>query len=656
MEAIIVDKNNFTNKLSEIFEDDSRIIDSKDESSYQVSTKISSLLSHVASKETKIFINIEGNYDNGARLNQKGVEILLWLRFKYKITNPVVMYSFQSNKDLLYYKPEHVIIDSEGCYYIRLPYDFTKLKELKLADVRDIIRLKKFVKHYFNIEEHRHSEANWWGAYRLYNIYNKLFSDKFNIEIFENKKNTLSTIVAEFVYSKNDEDLYNLKRQYLKNIEFYRNQIQKMNPVILYIDDKAEFGWSIILKKLLKIEKPQNFISIVPDKKENLEQQIISTIQNYPPSVVLLDLRLFDEKDSYSDILNYSGAKILKKIKEDYLYLPIIMFTASNKAYNMKKLIQLGSEAMWTKEGIDEGIDNKRTVVSVLEFLQLIYGSIIKFKYPIEKKFYETDINLSKLEKYFNRLNINKLKENNILKKWLGYNYIFTDTNIWIETGEITSYYSSLYILFRISSIEGTTFQIIDDVLLEIMKFSKKHVSKKEEINKILASRFALEKIWNWYNYKKKLIGSAAIENYKAKMTLETSEIIEHSDIVFKTDKWYSKISELLGYKSKELSISKTKISHTENKVKVKSKIETVDNKHKGDLHADDTFLTIIPQLLKEGKSVLLITNDKKFIHDKLNPSINILEKDIKEKFEFINGSELVQNLLQSINFLTNQE
>jgi len=130
-----------------------------------------------------IFINIEGHFSNSKRQEQKGIEILLWLRCKHKISNPVILYSFQSNHDLLKQKPEQLIINSEGCYYFQLPYNFSKIKNHSLRGVTDWKGIKKFLKTDDSIELFRHQEANWWGVKQLCEIYRAMdYNLNFDIE------------------------------------------------------------------------------------------------------------------------------------------------------------------------------------------------------------------------------------------------------------------------------------------------------------------------------------------------------------------------------------------------------------------------------------------------------------------------------------------
>jgi len=93
--------------------------------------------------------------------------------------------------------------------------------------------------------------------------------------------------------------------------------------------------------------------------------------------LILLDLRL-NEKDtkiSSIDVTKCSGAELLKKIRTNYKGIPVLITTASNKAWSYEQLIQLGADAYWIKEGLDEqrntehSFENYKKLISIIERL-----------------------------------------------------------------------------------------------------------------------------------------------------------------------------------------------------------------------------------------------------------------------------------------------
>jgi hypothetical protein len=310
----------------------------------------------------------------------------------------------------------------------------------------------------------------------------------------------------------------------------------------------------------------------------------------------------------------------------------------------------------------------------------VIYKASNKHQYEMGKKLYETDIILSKLENNFYRLNQNYLNKNITLSDWISRDIILTDTGIWLNVKDTTNYYCSLYLLMRlkirkilyeekkeyIRIDEG--FKIIDDVLLEIMRYSKRHLKeknyneKKEQFEEItdlvLLSRFALRKIWDWYNKTSSLFGKPDKESFGKKMRepeldlnhKELEEDINYNDTFYFTDKWYSKL--LKAFKFWGQVDRKDNSSLTNKDTEIKIEDITIESKHIGGIHADDTFKEYIHYLLKCDKSVLFISDDTAFINNKLNPSLESMEAIKRNNLKIISGYEMVRELQKVVGFL----
>lgn len=189
-----------------------------------------------------LFINIEGKFGYKCwRQSQAGVELLMWLRCKHKICNPIILYSFQSNQQLLKQKPENLIINSYGCYHYQLPVDFSKIVEKinknNFKGVKDWYNLKNFLKPAVNLEVFRHRDANWWGVKCLWDVH-KLIDTKWGNSkhgeyppVLKEKLNDLNNVVAEFCYSFGNEKLNDvindIKESTIKDLEEINNKLDK---------------------------------------------------------------------------------------------------------------------------------------------------------------------------------------------------------------------------------------------------------------------------------------------------------------------------------------------------------------------------------------------------------------------------------------------
>lgn len=195
-----------------------------------------------------------------------------------------------------------------------------------------------------------HSIANIWGANRLADVTG-------NTELLQ------SFVSQSDNLKEKKSDLYFM---YLTSVGVTKpittqKHISAVGKNILLIDDEADKGWEVVLKTIFK---GGNFESITPSANLINEAQLKlkETINNLPKwDLVLLDLRLVESEDqgenAYKTASKYTGAAILKEIKENNFGTQVIMFTASNKAWNMRELLNLGADGFYIKESPEYGYD-----------------------------------------------------------------------------------------------------------------------------------------------------------------------------------------------------------------------------------------------------------------------------------------------------------
>ncbi len=443
------------------------------------------------SSKAVVFINIDLKFGAKSRQSQIGVEVLLWLRCKWGVKNPVILYSFQSLGQLLRHMPEHLVITSEGCYFFQLPNDFDK----PLPSLVNVNMIRKYIKLAFSIENFRHREANWFGVYKLFLIHNQI-----NIETKEdqiepelifpsnlmNKVNSLETAIHQFLYlqpssQKNEE----LNKDLIEKILEKKQELRKLNnPRIMYLDDMAHLGWGKLLQLMIYGGENKNFLIFNLSSYKNMEEikkGVFDCIRSFRPKCLLLDLRLLDENGKVFDASELSGYQILKYVKSTLPSLPVIMFTASNKANTFKELIQLGCDFLWTKEGIDDMYDNHLSLRNYLQLLEYLYRSLTKFKDRIEENIYVTQIKLEELK----NKELPELKLEFVQKKFI----VFIDTNIWLHDN-VDKVHIALYILLKNYQKLKLKFVIINEVYDEIIRISKEklgalHEDRVKKVNAI---------------------------------------------------------------------------------------------------------------------------------------------------------------------------
>jgi len=119
---------------------------------------------------------------------------------------------------------------------------------------------------------------------------------------------------------------------------------------LLLIDDKANNGWKQVLENTLPINNLLIDTALSYNEGSNKIQ--------FPYDLIFLDVRL-DEKDHNKNnkIEESSGYKLLRQIRKSFLSInfstPIILFTASNKIWNIEVFKDFGADAYYIKEHPD---------------------------------------------------------------------------------------------------------------------------------------------------------------------------------------------------------------------------------------------------------------------------------------------------------------
>lgn len=192
----------------------------------------------------------------------------------------------------------------------------------------------------------RHSLANIWGAYTMDKATNVNILDQYSAF----KKNLYFKYVSAF---NNMHKLSPSSLNVIRNINVgSANTINSENKRILLIDDEADQGWEKVLRKVFKTSNPDDFMVIKEKVKDfdsfSKENKCIIETQNF--DLYLVDLRLNGlEEDENNITKEFSGTKVLQKIKSLNKGYQVIIFTASNKVWNLKSLLDEGADGYYMK-------------------------------------------------------------------------------------------------------------------------------------------------------------------------------------------------------------------------------------------------------------------------------------------------------------------
>lgn len=277
----------------------------------------------------------------------------------------------------------------------------TIIKRLSEADYRRF--LNRFeVKAPANFADDHHSIANLWGATVLCRRITRetMPSTAGNSE-------ALRSLFFKYVLTKRD-----ISEPGNRNGQ---NETETLatGKSFLLIDDESDKGWYFALSRYLRGANQFDVISEKIQNYEDFSDASRAKIENGNYDIIFLDLRLNgpDEEDIIEPD-KFSGMKVLRKIKEINRGTQVIMFTASNKAWNLKALLDAGADGYYIKQSpeyyTENSIENnfksfQETIRYCLKrtFLKKIYTRIARLndlcERVIDEEFY------TPIEKYFDQ-------------------------------------------------------------------------------------------------------------------------------------------------------------------------------------------------------------------------------------------------------------
>lgn len=330
------------------------------------------------------------------RQSQDGVEVLKHIRLTEEIGHlrnaHVVLCSFEDPVALLTRKPGNLIILSKGTTVLRLPDNNQGLEHREFLAARAEMKadtaveaFSPYVRCDYHEEDSAHQFSNWWGLRQ--------------IAIARHMLKKTSAIVAPEVVKIELGKLRNKKTRFLfghdiigKTADNWKKLAQSHD--IVYIDD--EEGWGATIPSALQEDLGSNLAirycqpprraeedspndapgiqQTIFDDPSVLEEWVRTTVigQGHGPSLVLLDLRLLGGNEVNVPVENTSGVKIAETIRRLHAGLPIVMMTASNKAYTFKTAMKHGIDGYWMKEGVGEHAPKSGTAQNYVDLLNLI--------------------------------------------------------------------------------------------------------------------------------------------------------------------------------------------------------------------------------------------------------------------------------------------
>lgn len=441
------------------------------------------------------------------------VDIIFHMRIVQQDFRPVICLGFLTIPYLMR-DPQYAVLFSKGVRYLQLPFsneEFQKtVQKIDHFNKTDKISFKPYVK--LRIEEllaqFKHRYFNYTGMFLMLMVKYDFDRERLRNKIPDNLRlflNDLSYNYLSFYYGFEEllEKRCNLP---LINHVFRESNTELLkDKKVLLVDDQAKEGWHSVLAEMLWNNADSENIRSVNPANDLWEKNLESGIQSLRPHLILLDLRLNNETGKQS-LVDLEGYKLLKWLKKSrYKGIPVIIFTASSNAENVKTLLEEGAEAVWTKPGFEDGITAKSIIERYDKLTEIVENTLNRF-YNIDEinwKIYREDfvkvrsVFFKKFDNIKTRVSLNihnvhdqnKLIDNNLLN-FHSYTNIIIDTCTFISNSKVNTFINTFcnILILTLSSkkytyqfqINGSTKRlecpriiILNDVLDELYKHSK---------------------------------------------------------------------------------------------------------------------------------------------------------------------------------------
>lgn len=242
----------------------------------------------------------------------------------------------------------------------------------------------------------RHSLANQWGASVLWRMITQNEFPQNESLIIAQK-----SLYFKYVFAKTISDYESFFNSTIDSKNNYKQKLKvnAMGKRILLIDDEADKGWADVLSNMLVGRKQFEVIKEKVPNYDSLSIEARDKIESNNYDLIFLDLRMNGiMEESVLDPDSFSGMDILKHIKSINNGTQVVIFTASNKAWNLKALFDAGCDGYYIKESPEmlfpqdvsysNFISLQNSIMRCFRrgYLRTIYNDIHELKSRLQKK------------------------------------------------------------------------------------------------------------------------------------------------------------------------------------------------------------------------------------------------------------------------------
>lgn len=223
----------------------------------------------------------------------------------------------------------------------------------------------------------RHSIANQWGAMKLNEI-TEVNALPLNSDVMKKRK----WLYYKWLLMRNKDfeeknTISNRTAPKLSGLTIVQKPDYTINSKgkrILLIDDEEDKGWSKVLKAIF-FKDSFDFVKHDKDSSKFLSNARLK-IASEDWDLILLDLRLKKEDHELDCLVDkFTGTQLLREIKDKVEHIEgnngtqVIIFTASNKAWNMRTLLfKEEADGYYIKEAPDYNLGKSFTKENYINF------------------------------------------------------------------------------------------------------------------------------------------------------------------------------------------------------------------------------------------------------------------------------------------------
>lgn len=299
-------------------------------------------------------------------------------------TKPIYIYS-PVKENYLLESPYFDILKTKGVRLVEMDAEllaasFGSMQELSLKEVCH--EMKKVNLPIPQNYEDSHSIANDWAVHRW-----AVATDSEDRDIVKLEKNIESNLYFKHlctIYSPTEIEVMNEKKlRFNYNLsDNAKNFIENMEPKILYVDDEAE-KWSEILTNIIvdiNHIHSENFECLLYSLKslspDEIVDYVVTKVKETKTNILLLDFRLHKQDHHEQNIENITSVQILRKVKSYNPGIQVIIFSATNKVWNLLTLQKFGADGFVIKESVDNSKDSTFTVNTIENFISIMSACI----------------------------------------------------------------------------------------------------------------------------------------------------------------------------------------------------------------------------------------------------------------------------------------